>query len=188
MSRTTLPLHSSDISALARSLREQLLAREQPPSHLELLNMLARSSGFRNFQALRAQAVAQSALANPEPASEPEPVDYVRVRRLLRFFDARGRLIRWPGKLSQRLPCLWVLWSRLPANQTLNEQQVKDRLQEAHLFGDHALLRRLLCDQGLVSRTPDGREYRRREAQPPPEALALIRHLGERVKAAPSRS
>ncbi len=188
MSRTTLPLHSSDISALARSLREQLLAREQPPSHLELLNMLARSSGFRNFQALRAQAVAQCALANPEPAPVPEPVDHVRVRRLLRFFDAQGRLIRWPGKLSQRLPCLWVVWSRLPANQTLNERQIKDRLQKDHLFGDHALLRRWLCDHGLVKRTPDGREYRRREAQPPPEALALIRHLGERVKAAPSRS
>jgi hypothetical protein len=179
MSRTVLPLYSSDISALAKSLREQLLAHESTPSHLELLNMLARASGQRNFQALRAQAVAQNAITNPEPAPEPEAVDYVRVKRLLRFFDAQGRLIRWPGKLSQRLPCLWVIWSRLPAKQVLSEKQVKERLGEMHLFGDHALLRRWLCDHGLVKRTTDGREYCRVEMQPPAEALALIRHLGQ---------
>lgn len=187
MSRTTIALHSEDISALARSLREQLLTRESTPSHLELLNMLARAGGHRNFQALRAQALAQSALANPAPAPEPTPipVDYVRVRRLLRFFDAQGRLIRWPGKLSQRQSCLWVVWSKLPANQVLSERQVKELLGELHLFGDHALLRRWLCDEGLVRRTADGREYRRVETQPPPEALALLRHLGERRQATP---
>lgn len=186
MSRTALPLHSEDISALARSLREQLLVRDTTPSHLELLNMLARSSGFRNFQALRAQAMAQDALARPEPAPAPGPVDYVRLRRLLRFFDTQGRLIRWPGKQGQRLTCLWAIWSQLPANETLDERQVRERLGELHLFGDHALLRRWLCDQGLVRRTADGRQYRRVEAQPPAEALALIRQLGERAKAGPA--
>lgn len=146
--------------------------------------MLARGSGFRNFQALRAQAVAQDQLAHPEPQPEPTPVDFVRVRRLARFFDGQGRLIRWPGKHNQRLICLWVLWSGLPANQVLAERQVKERLQAMHLFDDNALLRRMLCDHGLVRRTPDCRQYRRVEQQPPAEALALIRHLGERAKVA----
>lgn len=184
MPRTTLPLYASDISTLARSLREQLLARPQTPSHLELLNMLARGSGFRNFQALRAQAVAQEQLGHPEPPPAPaEPVDYVRVRRLARFFDPQGRLIRWPGKHNQRLACLWVLWSGLPAHQTLAERQVKDHLQQVHLFEDNALLRRMLCDHGFMRRTPDCREYRRVEQQPPADALALIRHLAERAQA-----
>ncbi|MFH1059676.1 MAG: DUF2087 domain-containing protein [Pseudomonadota bacterium] len=184
MPRSTFPLYASDISALARSLREQLSSRAQPPSHLELLNMLARSNGFRNFQALRAQAVAQDQLAHPEPPPPSAAVDYVRVQRLARFFDADGRLIRWPGKLNQRLACLWVVWSRLPARQVLDERQVKERLQAMHRFDDHALLRRMLCDHGFLRRTPDCREYRRVELTPPPEGLALIRHLGQRSKAA----
>jgi hypothetical protein len=39
------------------------------------------------------------------------------------------------------------------------------------------LLRRELCDHDLLTRTADGRQYRRVERPPSPEALALIRHL-----------
>jgi len=52
---------------------------------------------------------------------------------------------------------------------------------ERHGGGDHAILRRSLCDGGLVSRTRDGRVYRRVERRPPPEAAALICHLKARV-------
>ncbi|KQZ63211.1 hypothetical protein ASD54_02210 [Rhizobium sp. Root149] len=49
----------TDVSAFAKSIRRELLAREtgtdhRPVSHLELLNILARSAGFRNFQHLKA--------------------------------------------------------------------------------------------------------------------------------------
>ena len=143
--------------------------------------MLARSAGFRNFQHYRVQAEAHDALVAPD-APSPE-VDYVEIKRLARYFDAKGRLIQWPGKLSQRIPCLWVLWSRLPARQPLSEPQLNQLLQANHLFGDPALLRRELYEQGLASRTPDCREYRRIEKRPRDEALALIRHLDARRKA-----
>jgi Uncharacterized protein conserved in bacteria (DUF2087) len=55
--------------------------------------------------------------------------------------------------------------------------QLNRNIRANHLFGDYALLRRELCDRGLVSRTADGREYRRVERPPSPEGLALIRHL-----------
>jgi hypothetical protein len=58
MSRTPLPLHAEDISAFARSLGGQLKSCEAAPGHLQLMNMLARSAGYRNFQHLRAEAVA----------------------------------------------------------------------------------------------------------------------------------
>jgi hypothetical protein len=92
-------------------------------------------------------------------------------------------LLRWPGKFSDRQPCLWVLWSRLPPRQTFTEAEISRLLQEHHRFGDHALLRRELVDGGWMTRTADGRVYRRLERRPPPEALALIRYLSERQAA-----
>jgi len=97
-----------------------------------------------------------------------------------RHFDAKGRLVRWPGKAGLRLPCLWTLWAKLPRGQTLDENQINMRLNDCHLFNDPALLRRELFDNGLVTRTPDCREYRRLEKRPPADALALIRLLAER--------
>ncbi|WP_339037370.1 DUF2087 domain-containing protein [Bradyrhizobium symbiodeficiens] len=54
---------------------------------------------------------------------------------------------------------------------------MKTLLNRQHAFADDALLRRALCDHGLVFRTADGREYRRIERRPPTEATALLRHL-----------
>jgi hypothetical protein len=177
MSRTLLPFHSDDISALARSLKGQLANCDSQPSHLELLNMLVRSIGYRNFQHYRAQLAARGMLENRTHAPEPEQVDFVRVKRLLRMFDPGGKLARWPSKRSQQEICLWVIWSKLPARQILTEKEINLLLNENHLFGDHALLRRWLCDYGMMSRTRDGSEYRRVEKHPPAEALELIRQL-----------
>jgi hypothetical protein len=191
MSRIPLPLHVEDISALARSLRGQLNACDSTPGHVELLNMLARSSGYKNFQHFRAQAEGQTRLASPAPQTQDSDsagnnqnivasIDSAKVQRISRYFNPEGRLIRWPGKYSHREPCLWVLWSRLPARQDLTEKQVNALLLAGHLFGDHALLRREMFDRGMLARTPDGRVYRRIERQPSLEALALLRLLGER--------
>lgn len=96
MSRTLLPFHTQDLSTFARALGGELRALERAPSHVELLNMLARAGGARNFQHLRAQIAARTAV---EALPEPEPaVDYVRLRRTLRLFDAAGRLVHWPPK------------------------------------------------------------------------------------------
>jgi hypothetical protein len=181
MSRTVISFTANDISSLAKSLRSQLADCDHTPSHLELLNMLARAGGHRNFQSFRAQSLAQHVLQDPKPL--PEAVDYVRLKRLAGYFDAEGRMANWPSKPSLQQTCLWVLWSNLTPRQSLTEIQLSAFIRARHLFNDHALLRRELCDRGLVKRTPDGREYRRVERQPPPEALALIRHLASRGRA-----
>jgi hypothetical protein len=177
MSRTLLPFHSDDISALARSLKGQLAKCESQPSHLGLLNMLVRANGYRNFQHYRAQLAARDLLENRPLAPESELVDFVRVKRLLRMFDPEGKLMRWPSKRSQQELCLWVIWSKLPARQVFTEKEINLLLNESHIFGDHPLLRRWLCDYGMMSRTRDGREYLRVEKCPPAEALELIRQL-----------
>lgn len=182
MSRTTFPFSAPDMSALARSLRGQLQACDHMPGHVELLNMLARATGHRNYQHFRAQAAAQDRMTQAlESAPAPaEPVDHQRVERVARLFDADGRLTRYPGRQSQQLLCLWVLWSRIPAGAEFNERQVNEMLNANHLFGDHALLRRALCSWGLMWRTVDGRVYRRIERRPPADALTLIEHLKAR--------
>lgn len=148
MSKTLLPLRSPDISEFARTLRNQIAKSEQSPSHLELLNMLARSAGFRNFQHLRAQSEACAKLETPDPSPA---VDYVEVKNLLRFFDARERLLQWPAKASQRTPCLWVVWARIPARRPLTEDQLNRLLKTEHMFSDPALLRRELFDHHMES-------------------------------------
>lgn len=175
MSRTALPFHCDDISALARSLEGQLAGRDSRPTHLELLNMLARAGGYRNFQHFRAQRAARERIESPPPAAAPEAFDAARAARVLRLFDPHGRLARWPTRRSQQELCLWVVWSKLPPRRVLSEKEVNALLNARHLFGDHALLRRWLCDYGMMSRTPDGSEYRRVEKRPPAEALELMR-------------
>lgn len=175
MSRPPLPLATPDISAFAKALRGQLAGANAAPSHLELLNMLARAAGLRNFQHLRAQGAAAAALAAPAPV-EPS-ADLQRVRRATLHFDRCGRLIRWPGRAGERHLCLWVLWSRLPPGELEPDARVNGDLAHWHKFGDHALLRREVFDAGLVDRAPDGRSYLRIARRPPPDARALIGHV-----------
>ena len=183
MSKVSIPFVADDISALARSLRRQL-ADVQAPGHCELLDMLSRAAGFRNFQHYRAQAHAHGALERPD-APSPD-VDLGRLRRVARAFDAEGRLSRWPSKLSEQTPCLWVLWSRLPPRESWKEREFNERLIALHGFGDHALLRRELVNHGLVSRPLDCSVYQRIERKPPAEAAALIRHLARSAESGPT--
>lgn len=185
MSRTPLPFHAEDISALARALKGELGRLDHQPGHVELLNMLARSAGCRNFQHFRARTITQPALAQPVVVP-PAPVDTTRIRRLARHFDPAGRLIRWPGKYSEQRLCLWVMWSRLPARQVMSEKQINQALNACHQFGDHALIRRELVDGNWLIRTRDGAEYRRVEQRPPADAVALIGQLASGATACPA--
>lgn len=175
MPRTFLPYAVDDISALARSLRDQLSARAEPPSHVEMLNMLARAAGERNFQSFRARRTAV-----PIPPAEPKPepeVDLSLLDRTARHFDAEGRLASWPAKTRLQSLALWGLWSQIEPGQSASEVEFNRRLNTISLIGDPALLRRSLFSAGLIARTDDCRDYRRIEATPPPEAAALIRRL-----------
>lgn len=176
MTRTALPFATKDVSALARSLQRELAALDGAPGHVQLLNMLSRSAGFRNFQHYRAQHAAGARLdAPPAPI---EPVDNRQVERVLRSFDADGRMARWPAKTGDQRLALWALWARLDPEAVMTEREITAWLKGRHGFGDPALLRRELVNNGLVSRTLDCREYRRVEQKPPAEAVALIRAMG----------
>lgn len=170
MPRSYLAYEVADVSAAARSLREQLQKLGHLPSHVELLNMLARAAGFRNFQHFR--AAARSVDAPPEPA-----IDHAKVEKAARHFGAGGRLLRWPSRDSLAQLSLWVLWSRLPAGANFTELEISELIDTWHTFGDRALLRRALVDYGLVSRTVNGSRYVRIEQPQPSELRALLERI-----------
>lgn len=193
--RQTVPLRVADISTFAKQLRQMLIEASEPPTHLSLLNMLARSAGHRSFQAFR-----RAALEAPLPAQSsesPAPLDPASslvapktdasgaplsraVARALTHFDVGGRLTRFPQQLSVRDLTLWGLWCRFPSGRDLDEAAVNDIIERFHRFGDVATLRRELVNTKLLWRTRDGRVYRREAVKPEGEAatfLALLTSL-----------
>jgi len=193
MSRTILPLHVGDLSAFAKALRHQLEGFDELPGHVEMLNLLCKACGYRNFQHFRAEQEALPATADatpPETGLQPprrpaQPEINVKwVKEVVRHFDADGRLVRWPKKFSLRLIALWVMWSRIPARTALSEPEINELLAGWNGFEDHALLRRELADRGMVERTADGRQYRRIEAEPPADAVEVIRLVRPQRQAA----
>lgn len=176
MSRTPVPFAVGDIAQLARTLRQQLDGRDSVPSHVEMLNLLAKAGGFRNFQHMKAQR-ADFVESQAEIVAEAQTVsdaDIKRIKQVIRHFDSDGRLVRWPKKFTLRMFCLWVMWSRIPARTVLTEPEINALLLDQHHFEDHALLRRELVDRTFVERSADGRQYKRLEYQPPAEVLELF--------------
>lgn len=178
MPRTETPLHAPDISAFAKTLARELKTAHDTlhrlPGHVELLNMLARASGHRNFQSLKARPPtpppAASAPATPASLSDT-------AQRALRQFDAQGRLTRWPIKYSVQRLMLWGLWMRFDGKRRYSEREVNEVLKAWHLFGDHCTLRRELVEMKMLERSDGGAEYRKLPRRPDAEAMALMRAL-----------
>lgn len=179
MTNIPLPLNSPDLGQFARALSRQL--GENAPSHLTLMNMLARAAGFQNVQHMRATMVEAKPLAVPPPV--PQPVDARKVARALQQFDPLGRLAHWPAKRNMQTLALWAIWAALPAGKKLQEGQISALIDGEHLFGDAALLRRDMVGCGLLARQDGGVDYLRVEQMPPPEAKALIHAVATRRKA-----
>ncbi|QDQ26107.1 DUF2087 domain-containing protein [Chitinimonas arctica] len=182
MSRPVFPFYAPDISSLARSLHRQWSEQSHPPGHVQLLNMLAQAVGYQNFQHFRSEAEATplptETTTEVAPAATPAAPS-----RLLRHFDAQGRLIRWPGKFSEQQPCLWTIWARIPARREMSEREVNEFIKPAQTLEDHVLLRRELVNYKLLERTVDGRVYRRREQAVPAEWVDLLHEVMRRAKA-----
>lgn len=170
MSREAIPLVVPDVAlfarALGRSLAERHASRTTPPGHVELLNLLARAAGLRNFQSLRA--------APPAPVIDAAPVLSDNARKALGQFDAQGRLVRWPVKYSVQRLVMWTMWTRFDAKRVYTEKEVNAVLKAAHVFGDHATLRRELINHRLMARKSDCSEYTKLAARPDAETRALL--------------
>ena len=190
MPRTSFPLAVPDMAAyaraLGRSLAERHARRPEPPGHVELLNLLARAAGHRNIQALRAAAVLAPTPV-PTPAARAPVADATtalsaNARKALGQFDDKGRLDRWPVKLSVQRLVMWTMWTRFDAKRVYTEKEVNAVLKDANNFGDHVTLRRELINHGLMSRKSDCSEYRKLAARPDEETRVLLARWRSRAR------
>lgn len=196
-SRQTVALQTADASALAKALRSQLAtyaeaqgatANQVVPSHLALLNMLARAAGHRNYQALKAQpspapVVRPSAApkvlapAAAEPGTQPLSAGAAKA---LTQFDELGRLERWPHKFSVQRIAMWGLWLRFDGGRTYTEREVNDILKAWTTYGDHVTPRRELVEMGLLARKSDCSAYWKEPQRPSDEIRAVLQALRAR--------
>jgi hypothetical protein len=175
-----VPLRVADISLFCKTLRQQLAEKSAAPlpSHLAMLNLIAKSAGYRNFQSLRADADSAIAHSTAEPLTIPRELALPKlVARALNHFDTHGRMTRFPLQLSVRNIALLALWCRIPAKRDLTEKEVNDYIAQFHTFADNATLRRELVNTKLLWRTKDGRVYRRLAADESPEGTLFIKTL-----------
>ena len=191
MTKELFTLQIADVAAFARTLGQALHHRHDtrptPPGQVELLNLIARTQGQRNWAALRLalrQAppparpaqVRDAQRLEPGGADMPAPTPPLsdNARKALGQFDQRGRLMRWPVKYSVQKLVMWVLWTRFDAKRSYTEAEVNAILKAANLFFDHATLRRELINHQLMSRKSDCTDYRKLPARPDDETRALL--------------
>jgi hypothetical protein len=88
-------------------------------------------------------------------------MDLTSVPRELRpFMDEQGRLTQWPAKQKIQRMAVDNLAGRFDRGREYTEREVNELLLDWHTFRDWALLRRLLCDWGHMTRERDGTRYR----------------------------
>lgn len=80
---------------------------------------------------------------------------------LKRYFDAEGRVTRWPTRRnrSDRGPILAYFTSKFEAGKIYTEREVNEILKAHHTFEDWALLRREMVMQGIFGRSSNGTKY-----------------------------
>jgi len=186
MTRLLVPLATPDLSALAKTLKsfldERHAAQKPPPTHVELLNLLARAAGLRNFATLKVIALAAptgpSSIATTARTVHQDAVDLgtlsATARKALLQFDAARRLVRLPNKLSVQQMAMWALWTQFAARRSYTEKEVNALINAHHTFGDQATLRRELVNMKLVGRLNDCSKYWKEPRRPEPEVRAFL--------------
>ena len=115
---------------------EQLTALGEMPSHVAMLNMLARAAGYRNFQ--QSEGGGRRGAACRWPVTVPPPLrrclhwTQQRIDRVagLQFGARRGGCCAGQEKTNHQELCVWVLWSRLPARGVTDERGISAWLNE----------------------------------------------------------
>jgi HAD superfamily hydrolase (TIGR01509 family) len=120
----------------------------------------AREFGFVSFHLVREPA--RERRTRWQIADLREMIDFaeeLEMAALGHLLDAGGKVTRWPKRKAEKSGVLGYLHAKFATGKDYSEGEVNAILSEWHSFGDHALLRRELFENGLLGRTPDGRRY-----------------------------
>ena len=82
---------------------------------------------------------------------------------IAQFLDNFGKIESFPVKRPKQLEVLAYLAAKIEGECVYTEREINEKITEWHSYGDHATLRRDLCDAGFLVRTSSGSEYRRTE-------------------------
>ena len=94
---------------------------------------------------------------------------------LKNFLDENKKLKQLPSKWKFKVYALAYLASKLDHQTVYSEYAINIVLLNWHVFNDCATLRRELYNNGFLTRTTDGKEYRLSDNPPTPEDLINLR-------------
>jgi hypothetical protein len=186
MPKIPVPYAAADITTVAKTIKTALDERHEagrkPPSHVEILNLLARAAGARNFQTLKAasEKAPATAAVTPPPVSSDLSAN---ARKALIQFDDAGRLVRLPNKFTVQQLVMWVLWTRFAPRRNYTEKEVNAILNAQHTFGDPATLRRELVNMRLLGRESDCSRYWKEARRPDADTRAFLQAWRARYRA-----
>lgn len=146
MSREKNSLEITDLSLFCKNLSKSW--PEKKPSHLALLNLVAKSTGYKNYQHYLSHGNAKTGFVLDR-----------KDRRRMRLLDDQGVVIRWPSKFSDQSVIIWYLASQLPMFRDWSEKKVNHWIQNRTAIDDHLRIRRELIGRAILGRTRDGRSY-----------------------------
>lgn len=91
-----------------------------------------------------------------------------------KFLDDEGKIKSWPAKRAVQRLIIGYLSEKFDIERIYSEKEVNTIIKKWHTFGDYFILRRGLIEEGFMTRTRDGSEYRRIEVMPPDDQLSSI--------------
>lgn len=116
-------------------------------------------------------------MPNPEPAPVNSSTLSPIARKALIQFDAAGRLVRLPNKLSVQQMAMWWMWTHFAPRRKYTEKEVNQVLNAHHTFGDQATLRRELVNMKLLGRKSDCSEYWKEPVRPSADVQEFLRAM-----------
>lgn len=84
---------------------------------------------------------------------------------LIKLLDNEGKVKRWPKKKAEQEAVLHFIQDKIETDKIYTEKEINEIILKWHSFNDYALIRRMLYDNFLLERTPDGRQYWRKSIE-----------------------
>ena len=81
------------------------------------------------------------------------------MEKIQKLLDPKGALVRWPKHPDERAACLEYFATKIEIGKKYKEMEINMILKQWHTFNDHPMLRRELVNVGILDRSPDGKEY-----------------------------